>query len=191
MALVIALLVGVVLWASARRRACPQGAGRGGGGCCPLVATLAVNPAPSSTGSATNQSTAEITAPPVIAYYFHGTVRCETCVVIEGMVRAVIENEFKAELEAKQLLFLPLNYDLPENAHFLADYKLPCPSLVLVRQQEGAKEQWKLLGDAWQLAHDPAKLNRFVETEVRAFMAGEEQQTRTNQIGAPSSPDYR
>lgn len=156
-----------------------------------MVATLAVSAAPSSTGSSTNQPTAEITAPPVIAYYFHGTVRCETCVLIEGMAKAVIEGEFRAELEARRLLFLPVNYDLPENAHFLADYRLPCPSLVLVRQQEGAKEEWKLLGDVWQLVHDPAKLNRLVETEVKAFMAGQEQQTKNNQIDTPSSPDHR
>jgi hypothetical protein len=78
----------------------------------------------------------------VIAYYFHGTVRCETCLKIERQARDVIEQRFQTELDAQRLVFKPLNYDLPENAHFQQDYKLPCPSLVLVRQKDGKDENW-------------------------------------------------
>ena len=102
----------------------------------------------------------------VIAYYFHGTVRCETCQKIERMAREVIEDKFKTELSAKRLVFKPVNYDLPENAHFLQDYKLPCPSLVLVRRKDGKDEQWKLLGETWQRVEDATKFNRYVEEEM-------------------------
>jgi hypothetical protein len=36
------------------------------------------------------------------------------------------------EVAAKRVVFTLVNNGLPENAHFLQDYKLPCPSLVLV-----------------------------------------------------------
>ncbi len=71
------------------------------------------------------------------------------------------------------------------------DYKLPCPSLVLVRQRNGKDEKWKLLGDTWQLVHAPPKLNSYVKTEVRNFLSGREQQTITNQFNLPSTPDHR
>ena len=107
----------------------------------------------------------------VIAYYFHGTVRCETCLKIERQARDVIEQRFQTELDAKRLVFKPLNYDLPENAHFLKDYKLPCPSLVLVRQKDGKEDKRTLLGDTWQLVEDPVKFNAYIETEVSKFLS--------------------
>lgn len=103
----------------------------------------------------------------VIAYYFHGTVRCETCQKIEKQAREVIEQQFKAELAAQRMVFEPVNYDLQENAHFLQDYKLPCPSLVIVRRKDGKDDKWKLLGDTWKLVEDTAKFNRYVEEETK------------------------
>jgi hypothetical protein len=119
-------------------------------------------PAPAATNAPSQQ---------VIAYYFHGTVRCETCLKIERQARDVIEQRFQTELDAQRLVFKPLNYDLPENAHFQQDYKLPCPSLVLVRQKDGKDEKWTLLGNTWQLVEDPVKFNNYIETEVNKFLS--------------------
>ncbi len=118
-------------------------------------------PAPAATNAPSQQ---------VIAYYFHGTVRCETCLKIEKQAREVIERQFKTELDAQRLVFEPVNYDLPGNAHFQQDYKLPCPSLVLVRQKDGKDDKRTLLGDTWQLVEDPLKFNKNIETEVNKFL---------------------
>ena len=123
----------------------------------------------------------------VIAYYFHGTVRCHTCLEIEKEAKAVIERHFKTELDAKELVFKPVNYQQPENAHFEQDYKLPCPSLVLVRQKGGKDEQWKLLGETWQLVQDPIKLQGYVETEVSKYLRGDAGGMNTNSNRVPSS----
>ncbi len=127
------------------------------------VAADSPNPKPSAP-AATNAPSQQ-----VIAYYFHGTVRCETCLKIEQQAKAVIERQFKTELDAQRLVFKPVNYDLPENAHFLLDYKLPCPSLVLVKN--GRDDQRTLLGDTWQLVEDPVKFNAYIETEVNKFLS--------------------
>ena len=120
----------------------------------------------------TNQITTNAAAQQAIVYYFHATVRCATCRLIEAQAKALIEQQFSAELAANRLKFASVNYELPENAHCLTDYKLPCPSLVLVGQKAGKEENWKLLGQTWEFAHDPAKLNTYVETEVRTFLSG-------------------
>lgn len=114
----------------------------------------------------------------VIAYYFHGTVRCETCQKIERQAREVIQDKFKSELAAKRLVFKPVNYDLPDNAHFLQDYKLPCPSLVLVRRKDGKDVKWKLLGETWQVVEDATKFNRYVEGEVDNLLRGDKTVSR-------------
>lgn len=106
----------------------------------------------------------------VIAYYFHGTVRCETCLKIEKQAKAAIERQFKTELADRRLVFKPVNYEQPENAHFLQDYKLPCPSLVLVWRLDGRDKKWKLLGDTWELIEDPEKFDRYVETETNKLL---------------------
>lgn len=125
---------------------------------------------PENKPEASATTTTNVPTVQVTAYYFHGTVRCETCQKIERQAREVIEQKFKPELVAKQLVFKPLNYDLPENAHFQPDYKLPCPSLVLVRSKAGKDEKWKLLGDTWELVEDTTKFNRYIETEVAKFV---------------------
>lgn len=131
----------------------------------PLMAADGPQPTAASTTNAPHRQ--------VIAYYFHATIRCETCERIERQAEALIEDRFKSEMKLNALVFKPVNYDLPENAHFVSDYKLPCPSLVLVRQKDGSDEKVALLGDTWDLVGDEAKFNQYVETEVSKILRAE------------------
>lgn len=182
--LALAVLVAVAALFSTRRQA-GLGRARNSGACCPLIAALDAKP----TAATTNQITTNATARQVIAYYFHGTVRCETCLLIESLAKNVVEQDFSAELAENRLAFTPLNYELPENTHFVTDYKLPCPSLVLVKRRDGKDETWKLLADTWQLVHEPARLTAYVQTELRDFLYGVNQQAGTNPAGLPPTAD--
>jgi hypothetical protein len=128
----------------------------------------------------------------IIAYYFHGSARCRTCQRIEMLARETIENNFETELNAKRLVFQPVNYDLPENAHFLLDYKLPCPSLVLVRRDNGKDTKGTLLGKTWDLIENETEFNRYIETEVAQCLRGEcgKANSTTNAAPAPA-PNHR
>jgi hypothetical protein len=183
-----ALLMVVLAWSSARRGARSGDSVPSGGACCPFLPALdgrlppsvtngtKLDCPPQSPGATPETSALAVTNAPgrqVIAYYFHGAVRCETCVKIEQRAREIIGQQFQLELKASRLVFQPVDYDLPEHAHFRRDYQLPCPSLVLVRQQDGADENWTLLGDTWQLVEDPVKFNGYVATEVRKCLRGE------------------
>lgn len=119
-------------------------------------------PVPAATAKATNEQ--------VIAYYFHGTIRCETCLKIEKQAREAIERRFPVEVAEKRLVFKPVNYDKPENAHFLKDCKLPCPSLVVVRHKAGKDGKWKLLDKTWEHVENPIKFNGYVEGETVKFL---------------------
>ena len=127
------------------------------------VAIAAEKPsAPATAARRTNEQ--------VIAYYFHGTVRCETCLKIERQAREAIERRFAAEVTEKRLVFKPVNYDKPENAHFLKDYQLPCPSLVVVRRKDAKDAKWKLLDKTWEHAENPVKLDEYVGDEVEKLL---------------------
>jgi hypothetical protein len=106
----------------------------------------------------------------VIAYYFHATIRCETCLKIEKRAKEAMERRFKAEMADKRLVFRPVDFMKPKNLHFAQDYQLPCPSLVLVWQQHGKDKKWKLLGDTWELIEKPEQFDRYVETETDKLM---------------------
>jgi hypothetical protein len=137
-----------------------------------LLVTAALSNAAEKPDTKSETPTAATNAPSVqvIAYYFHGTLRCMECLKIERQARDIIEDTFKAEMAAKRVVFKPLNYDLPENAHFSVDYKLPCPSLVIVRRNSGKAEKWKLLEETWQLVGDTAKFNSYVTNEVAKLL---------------------
>jgi hypothetical protein len=102
----------------------------------------------------------------VIAYYFHGTVRCETCLKIEKQAQELINRRFVGEVASQRLVFKAVNYDERENAHFLKDYKLSSPSLVLVRQKGGKDQDWKLLGQTWDLVPMPPLLDQYIAEET-------------------------
>ncbi len=135
-----------------------------------LLVAAAVGTATSAEKPAAPVPAAKATKTQVIAYYFHGTIRCETCLKIEKQACEAIEARFPVEMAEKRLLFKPVNYDKPENAHFLRDYKLPCPSLVVVRQKAGKDEKWKLLDKTWEHVENPVKFNEYVEGEVEKLL---------------------
>ena len=106
----------------------------------------------------------------MIAYYFHGTIRCVTCLKIERQSREIMKREFSPEVATKRLVFKSVNYDLPANAHYAEEYKLPCPSLVLVRQQNGKDVKWKLLGKTWEHIENPIEFEKYIKTETARFL---------------------
>jgi hypothetical protein len=55
-----------------------------------------------------------IVAAETAVYYFHGTMRCETCLMTEQFAENVLEQEFAQELERGTLSWRPVNVDLPE-----------------------------------------------------------------------------
>ncbi len=106
----------------------------------------------------------------IIVYYFHSKIRCDACKKTEEQSRNIIERRFAAELKSKLMSFKTVNFDENQNAHYLKDYKLPCPSLVVV-YQKGAKDvKWKLLGDTWEHLENLPKFNEYVESEVTKFI---------------------
>lgn len=183
----ILLVVAAVSWVRRGENASPD---HQGAPCCPLLFAPNAQPVPANPNPPATQTPTSAAPHTLVACYFHGTLRCETCLLIEALARTVVEQQFAAELAADRLVWQSVNYDLPENSHFLTDFKLPCPSLVLVAQQEGKPLRWKLLGDTWQLVHEPFKLNDYVATEVWNFLSEAEQPTGTA-TGSASHPNER
>jgi len=111
-------------------------------------------------------------SPAVIAYYFHGTFRCPTCLTIEQLSKDAIEKNFQKQLKNGTLMFLPINVDEPENRHFIDDYQLVTRSLVITKVQGNKQVAWKNLNKVWQLVQSKEKFEYYVKSEIEKFLQG-------------------
>ncbi len=103
----------------------------------------------------------------VVAYYFHTNTRCSTCQKIEAYSHEAIEEGFKTELKNGTLELRIVNYEEPENRHFIKDYKLVTKSLILVNMVEGVEMDWTNLKLVWQLTKNKEAFLNYVRKEVR------------------------
>ena len=106
----------------------------------------------------------------LVVYYLHGSFRCGTCMAIERQAKEAVEGDFAKEIKAGKVVFLPLNYELPENAHFGGDYQLTTRSLVLSFRKNGKEVKWKNLPGIWTTVHNPPAFREYVSGEVGAML---------------------
>jgi hypothetical protein len=106
----------------------------------------------------------------VIAYYFHTNTRCSTCIKIEAYSKEAIEKGFADELKKGTLEMRIVNYENPENKHFMKDYKLVSKSLVLVNMVNGKQTEWTNLKMVWQLTGHKDDFLKYVRKEVRSYL---------------------
>jgi hypothetical protein len=105
-----------------------------------------------------------------IAYYFHGDKRCITCKKFEAFSQEALESGFEKELEDSLIIWLPVNYDVEENSHFIKDYSLYTKALILSEVVQGKEVKWKNLDKIWQLVGDKEKFINYVKAETKSFM---------------------
>ena len=106
----------------------------------------------------------------VQVYYFHATNRCKTCTTIEQYSREAVETFFKEQLDNRTVRFELINYDKPDNRHYLQDYQLLYRSLVIVRYKDGKQAAFKNLEKIWQHKSNRDEFLNYVKTEMEAFL---------------------
>jgi len=108
----------------------------------------------------------------VIAYYFHGTLRCSTCRTIEAYSEEAIAKGFASEIASGRLAWQAVNIDEPENKHFVEDFELVTKSLVLAEYRDGKVTRHENLQQVWQLVRDKEAFLDYVRAATRVFLRG-------------------
>lgn len=103
-------------------------------------------------------------------YYFHGHVRCTNCIKFEHFTEELLKQDFAKDLEKGLIEWKVVNVDIPENAHFVMDYKLYTKSVVLVPHNTKKRSNYKNLTKIWQYAGDKAKFQEYVREEIRKVL---------------------
>jgi len=129
----------------------------------------AVPPSPSTAPAAAS----EAQTPTLIAYYFHATQRCPTCLRMERYAREAIADAYSAELATGRVQWQSVNYDDPANEHFVQRYGLYASALILVPGEAGIPPGGQKLERIWDLVGDEAAFKTYVLDEAAKLLGND------------------
>ena len=135
-----------------------------------VVTVLTVASGVSAPWASAEEPVASTVADGVVAFYFHGNVRCATCKKIEAYADEAIAQGFVDELESGRLTWRVVNIDESANKHFIEDFQLVTRSVVLVEYRDGKVLRWENLDKVWQLVRSKDNFVSYVEGETSEFL---------------------
>ncbi len=107
----------------------------------------------------------------VVAYYFHTTIRCATCLLIEERSGEVLRETFVAEIADGQLRWQTVNVQAPKNRDYITKLRVRPKSLTLIEYYGEVPTEKKELPEVWRLIHgDQETFRRYLTEEVRSFL---------------------
>lgn len=109
----------------------------------------------------------------VVAYYFHRTYRCPSCLAIEAISLEALQTGFDQELQDGSLEWLTVNLDEPGGEEFVNDFNLVTSSLVIVDMHNEKQVRWKNLENVWELLDNEDAFTNYVQDEVAVYLAGD------------------
>ncbi|MFA6320297.1 MAG: nitrophenyl compound nitroreductase subunit ArsF family protein [Candidatus Omnitrophota bacterium] len=102
----------------------------------------------------------------VVAYYFHGDMRCPTCHKLEQYSKEAVETNFKDAVASGKLDFKVINVEDKGNEHYASDYQLYTKSLILSLVKDGKEIKWKNMDKIWEYVHNKEKFIDYVKSGV-------------------------
>lgn len=106
----------------------------------------------------------------LVVYYFHGNVRCVNCVNFEKFTDELMGTVYADAIKQGKIEWKIVNFDEPQNEHFINDYQLFTKSLVLVLMKNGKQQTFKNLAGIWQTAGNKEKFQAYVRSEIDAML---------------------
>lgn len=123
----------------------------------------------------------EEAAPRVVATYFHRTLRCQTCQLIESLARHDVTVAMADAVAAGRLSWRLVDFQAEEDARYEERFGLDGPSLVVTVEDGGEVIAWARLDRVWELYDDVPAFDAYV------LEALEEQLLRAAEIAAGRS----
>ena len=107
----------------------------------------------------------------VVVYAAHMTFRCPECTQIEALARELVEQEFKAQIDAGRLAFKTIDY--MRDTAFARRYDITSSTVVVVRNEGGEAHGFERLDEVWTKVNDREAYFAYVR-EAIARALGEE-----------------
>ena len=141
--------------------------------CVSLVETPMPEARPDSAGKVGTDLTL-FSEPPdsIIAYYFHRTLRCETCIKMEACILDVIKHDCFEALKDGTVRWRPLDYEQPENSEYVETYGLGGPALVLSHWVDGREVLCARVDEIWSFIDDPEAVSDRLRQQFEECLTG-------------------
>ena len=107
----------------------------------------------------------------VAALYFHGDTRCPTCRKIEATAEETIATSYAEEMKRGTVTWQDVNYEMPAHRHYLDDFGLAAPTLVLVKTNHGQQVAWRNMDRVWELVGDRVAFSAYVQDGINSYLA--------------------
>jgi hypothetical protein len=139
-------------------------------------AALASEDAPPDSSRETYSVAADSAAaqPVAIMYYFHRTLRCQTCLTIEAYIDEALRTHYADALADGRLRWLPTNIEESENAHFEEDFSLEFNSAILVHLDGQRRMSWLNLEKVWDFVERKDEFITYVRDQIQTILGPEE-----------------
>ncbi|MFC1589914.1 nitrophenyl compound nitroreductase subunit ArsF family protein [Candidatus Omnitrophota bacterium] len=106
----------------------------------------------------------------VIAYYFHGDLRCLTCNKMEQYTKEAIDRDFEEEVAEGTVVFKAINVEEEENRHFTDEYQLYTKTLIISQVEDGKEVRYKNLNKIWEYVMDKERFSDYVTGEINDYL---------------------
>jgi hypothetical protein len=106
----------------------------------------------------------------IIVYYIHGGPRCPSCRKIESFTANALSTALAEPVGTGKIVWQPVNADVRGNEHFMKDYQLFTKSVVVVEVKDGKQTRWKNLAKVWELLGNQQDFEKYIVSEVRAYL---------------------
>ncbi len=106
----------------------------------------------------------------VIVHYFHRKVRCQECLAVEDLARRIVARQFVTHVTAGRLEFRSVLLDDPDNWHYVDEFLLTSPSLVVAEMGEDGTVRWKKLEKVWDMIATESECRSYVVGEIEEYL---------------------
>jgi hypothetical protein len=106
----------------------------------------------------------------IVVYYFHRTIRCPSCTLLEEVTREAVKFGFDRELKSGSVRMVTINIDKKDHEHFVDDYKLNVQSVIVSQVVHGKEKRWKNLDQVWTLLENEGHLLEYIQKEIKGYL---------------------
>ena len=107
----------------------------------------------------------------VLACYFHRTLRCHSCLLMETTAAREIEEHFAQQIQNGQVVWTPVNIEDPATEALQQQLDVRGNGLVLVRMENGVYKDSKKLDELWGLLGRSDAFSKYLVDEINARLS--------------------
>ena len=108
----------------------------------------------------------------VVVVYYHRTLRCQTCLMLEACAKKAVEKDFAKELMKGTIRWRAVDFEHPEHSGLEKKYGLDGSTLVLSHWKNKKEVSWGKMDEIWEISDDPEAVTESVKEQLRLCLAG-------------------